>query len=470
VAYSLKLRELRFAILLCCALFCTRAGNTDSLLQALKTMPADTGKVNALFTLATGYSPSDTNTAYQYAHEMLSLAQKLEWQKGIAKSWQAMGVIAYYATNFNRALPFFERAAAEYGKTSYPRGALLCHFWMARCYRRIADYPNYAKFLTLLEQRATQQNDLEYLGNAHEGFGNLYRYLGQYPKSIEHYTRAIEIAEKRGDKHDESVALNNLSLVYEALGEQKQELAIQMRNYRLLQQIQDTTNLVLCLSNLSSLYEGMGQMDSAKRYLSGAMALIEMAGEKNLDFKDVASVYGQNANILADDKKFVEAIEYYKRAIRLSQDNKDIKSVAGGYSSMADVFSAMKNKTMAEEYYLKSLAINRSIGHLKGAMANYESLESLYRPQNSVRADSCRKLRLVMQDSLKVLTSAEELKHAEALYVINEQHEKLVNLSKEKQLRELEAETRAQRMWLATALLGGAGLLIGLVVLLRRKK
>jgi len=442
--------------------------NKDSLEQALKTMRPDTNKVQALYDLSTHKDITDTSVALGYANQMLALARELKYVKGAAKAWQAMGVIEYYALNFKRAIYFFDKSSLAYKETSYARGSMICFHWIARCYRRIADYPQYGKYLAALEDKAKQLNDQEYLAYAYEGYGNLYRYLGDYSKSIENYTRAIDISEKTGQLQDASVALNNLSLVYGILGQSADELKIQQRTYKIILQLKDSANMVLCLGNLASIYEAMGKTDTAQMYIDRAMRIIRSRGEENVNFKDVASVYGEYANLLAGKKDLLTAVTFYNKAINLSKTNQDIKSVASGYADLAGVFILMKNKSMAEEYYLKALEINKSIGFINGQMLNYQSLQDLYKfLNNTKKAEECGKLWTILNDSVTVMTNARKLSEAEALYKINEQREELVRLNEQRKLEELKAEKK--KFW-AYAITGALVVLVCVLFFIRSRK
>jgi len=442
--------------------------NKDSLVQAIKTMRPDTNKVQALYELATHNDLKDTSAAMSYANQMLALARELKYVKGAAKAWQAMGVIQFYARNFKRSIYFFEKGVLAYKEAPYPRGSMICYHWLARCHRRLADYTAYGKYLASLENLANDLKDEEYLSYAYEGHGNLYRYLGDYPRSIENYIKAINIAEKRGDLNDLSVALNNLSLVYGILGQSAEELKIELRTYKVTQQLKDSANMVLCLGNLSSIYESMRKMDTAQMYCDLAMKIIRSRGEETLNFKDVASVYGQHANLLAAKKDLLLAVEFYNKAINLSKTNQDIKSVASGYASLAGVFILMNNRSMAEEYYLKALDINKNIGFLNGQMMNYQSLEDLYKfLKKDQKAVEVHKQYTLLNDSLERMTSTRKLAGAEALYKINEHREELARLEKERKIQELEQEKKTELIY---AVAGGLSLLlvVGIMIFLKR--
>lgn len=452
-------------------LFLPLAGtNTDSLSRAVKTMRADTGKINALYELAVSKN-IDSTVAIGYVNEMFALASQLNYEKGTARAWQARGIVSYHALAFQYAVGFFEKASSIYTKCDYLYGNMLCSYWAARCYRRIANYAQYGKALAQMESYARTLHNEEHLSYAYEGYGNLYRYLGRYPLSIENYNKAIKIAEKNNRLHDASVALNNLSLVYEMLGQDKEELVIQKRNYKIIQELKDSVNLTLCLSNLSALYQGMNKTDSSLYFINMAMDIINRKGEDKLNFKDVASVYGQYAALAALKGDYKVAIEFQNKSINLSRNNKDVKTVANGYGNLAEIFLKMNNRALAEEYFTKALEIYKGIGFIDGQLNNYRSLEELYRSQkNEKKAEECALHYKLLKDSLAILSNAQKLAEAQALVEIQAQQEELLLQERYRAEEAKKVSERARRIY---AIVGsGLIVLISLIVfiLYRRKK
>lgn len=463
-------KNLRIILALFCLLSAsTFALNNDSLITALKTMRADTNKVTALYKIALSVSENDSTAGNKYANEMLALARVLKYVKGVAKAWMAMGQIAYSAHSFKQAIHYFEKSSTAYKECNYSFGELECNYWLMRCYRRTADYPLYAKYIAFVETEAKRTNNSLYLERAYEGYGNLYRYLGQYPGSIENYTKAIEIAEKAGMMSEAAIALNNLSLVYGILGQTDEELRIELRTYKIVSDLKDSSDLVLCLSNLSGSYQNLHKTDTSWKCITMAMDIINKKGEKNLNFKDVASVYGQYSTLCSLKKDYHTAVEYQNKNIRISQDYGDIKTVAGGYSALADIFVLMGNKTFAEEYFLKSLAINKEIGFLNGQLLNYESLANFYRVQKkNLQADTCTSRYNILKDSVNAMNSTRKLQEAGILYKINEQKQELIKINEEKKLKEIEQARKLQITYIIGGLL--TLLLLGWAILRQRKK
>lgn len=437
--------------------------SNDSLAQHISNLPDDTAKVNALYRLAMDLRMEDSTASANYARDMLSLAEELDFTQGQAKAYYALGRLSSYYNEHEHCAGLLKKGAALYEKAAYPTGTMKCYYWIARCYRRIADYPNYQKYLALLEHQADNLNNKEYLSYAYEGYGNLYRYVGDYPKSIEYYMKAIELSEEIGNMEDAAGALNNMSLVYAYQDKTEEVLEIQLRNYEMRKKLGVKSDMVLCLSNLSSTYSDLGQDEKAWEYIHKAMAIIEEVGAENVLFKDKASTYAQFGYLAADEGDYATAIEYYHKDIAIREENKDVKAVGNGYGNLAYVYELMGDDARAEEFFRKELAIHQNIGYLNGQKDVWWSLTELKSKQGDHQAAYLYlKEYIKLSDSVTNAASAERIAQVEAQYKVKEQQQQITLLSKDKALQELELERRQ----IISYTLGGGLILVFLCALM----
>jgi len=415
----------------------------DSLARSINSLPNDTTKVNTLFKLAMDLRQKDSTTSATCARYMVLLSEKLQFIKGKGLAYYAMGRLAHDYNKHEEAIIQLERGITLLGKSNYPEGVMKCYYWIARCYRRIADYPNYEKYLALLEQQAISLKNNEYLSYAYEGYGNLYRYIGSYPQSIEYYMKAIELSEKLGNLSDVSMALNNMSLVYDYQGKLQEALTVQLRDYSILERLGEKRNMVLCLSNLSGTYQELGQNEKAKEYINKAMVIIKEIGAKNIHFKEVASAYSRFAFIAIDEKKYATALEYFNKEFKLREDNRDIKGVCDSYGHLADVYILMNNKARAMECLLKQLSIANKIRYMNGQMYANKSLADLYLKLNDYKAAySYINQYTLLKDSIVNDASAKQMAEVEARMKVKDQQQQIKLLSKDKAMQTFELERR----------------------------
>jgi tetratricopeptide (TPR) repeat protein len=133
----------------------------DSLLAALSQAQEDSNKVNLLVELGfTSYSVTPDN-GIRYGLQALALAEKLEWQTGIARANATIGL--NYA----------------YGKSNYP---VALEYFLAA--------------LPLFEKTGDTNSIVRVLSS----IGDIHRYQSDYAKALEYHFKALHLAEEAGDK------------------------------------------------------------------------------------------------------------------------------------------------------------------------------------------------------------------------------------------------------------------------------
>ena len=135
-------------------------GKIDSILQELPKQKEDTNKVNLLNRLARQYIYSDPEVATKFAQQTLALANKLKWEKGIAKANMSLGVISRVESDYPAAL-------------------------------------NYDAIALKINETIGNKSDMAgCLGN----MANVYADQGDRPKALEYYFKCLKVYEQLGDK------------------------------------------------------------------------------------------------------------------------------------------------------------------------------------------------------------------------------------------------------------------------------
>ncbi|TND08301.1 MAG: ATP-binding protein [Bacteroidetes bacterium] len=412
---------------------------SDSLALAIASLPDDTSKIDALDSLAMSLRNKDSAACATYALYMLWLSEKLQFPEGRARAYYILGRLTGDHNAHEKAIGYLEKGASVSEQAGYGPGLLECYYWIARYYRRLADYPGYHEYLSLLEQEVLSQHNKLYLSYAWEGYGNLYRYLGDYPQSIHHYMRAVRLSEELGELEDESTALNNMSLVYEYQGNNEEALKVQLLNYDILRKLGDRSNLALCLSNLSNLYDELGSKEKARQFIDDAIAVVNEAGPGKIHFKDLGSVYCQYADLHAEEGRYDSALVYYRKDLDLRMTNGDKKAVSECYSSFAYVYELMGEDQRAEEYLLKSLTIAKEIGFKNGQKNAYESLADLETKQGNYReAYQYMQQFKILTKTLDSAASIKQAAETEAWFKVKEQQQQIMLMAKDREVQALE--------------------------------
>lgn len=140
---------------------------TDSL-ELLLTSVKDTNKVKILCDLCWEYRFISADKAMQYGQDALLLSEEIKWEKGIAQSYNDMGIILIDKSDFNEAISFFKKSLAIRLKL----------------------------------------NDKQGVASAHNKIGIVYQKQGKLKDALQHQIDALKIYEELGEDRWIAYSLN----------------------------------------------------------------------------------------------------------------------------------------------------------------------------------------------------------------------------------------------------------------------
>ena len=175
------------SVLLCFVVYAGQGQNAkiDSLKSVLQAGRADTQRVNVLYELGKAYYRISPDTVRKLGVQALQLAKRLNFQSGIAKSENNIGVSYYFQGDYPKAFEHYEQAMNAYVAAKNQRG----------------------------------------ISSIYNNLGIIFRRQGNYAKALDYYQKALTIQEKIKDEKLVSYSYNNLGLISSKQGNYKQALA-----------------------------------------------------------------------------------------------------------------------------------------------------------------------------------------------------------------------------------------------------
>lgn len=285
----------------------------DSLIKQLDKLTGEK-KVDALNHVAEIYNIYEIKVTYEYASQGLSLAQSLNYQKGIAKSYWILG---YYYVNIDN------QKALEYS----------------------------LKALEL--SRKIKENVI--IGNSLSALGVIYYYTGDYYNSIEYNLNAIKAREEIGDQDKIAASLNNMSLVHMAIGNYEIARNYLLRAYDIRVQLNDHHGKGIVLNNIGEVYAKLGKYDEAYQYYNRALKLYR----ETADSKLTANALYNLATVYQVHKDTANALKYYYESLGIFTTLNRKNGIANVENGLASLYN---------EYGLSQFAISHALNALKNAM------------------------------------------------------------------------------------------------------
>ncbi|MCX6352375.1 MAG: tetratricopeptide repeat protein, partial [Bacteroidetes bacterium] len=329
----------------------------DSFKKIIATAKDDKAKINALNAYATYLQNSDLTQAPAVAKEAQMLAEKIDWQEGIAECYMVSGDIYLDQSKLEMALNNFKEAL-KISKALEDK-KLLCKSYnrLGVFYDKIADYPKALEYQMKTMHLSEKVKDYKIIVNSLNSIGGIYYNIENYNKALEYWKKTMALARQKKDKISLARAMNNIGLAYQNLKEidtaKKYYLScIELTKgsgYNILESI--------VYQNLSDIYREAGNFDKATELSNHSLVIDIRMGNEERQSDD----YEGLASISFDKKDYPKASEYADKSLALARSSKAIVKMRTILELQYKIHEKLNNPAKALEFYKAFIRVEDSI-------------------------------------------------------------------------------------------------------------
>ena len=291
--------SLFFAILIYCPIY---AQNTDSLLAVLDTVQGNL-RVKTLNELFRAHLGSDPVTAVGYARQALVLASEIDDRRGMAASYNNLGVAYRNQGALDKALEYYITSMTLYDSLENMEGVATTKNNIANIYAIKKDYVQAMRYLEESYDLFREMNDSFRLIGSMNNLGNLYHDIDLDERALEYYTEAYELSEKNGARFGDP--LNNVGNIYFNHGDYPMALAYYEKALEIEREHNNKLGVLNTVTNIGITYTKARQPKNAEKYLDEALKLSE---ELNA-FTTLPAIYKASAENFSIQNKWKDAYE-----------------------------------------------------------------------------------------------------------------------------------------------------------------
>lgn len=243
---------------------------TDSLENVLKTAKGDL-KVKTLNELFRSYMNSDPVKAIGYTREALTLATEINDQKGMAASYNNLGVAYKSQGALDKSLEYYLISLRIYDKLQNKDGVATTKSNIGTIYSMKKDYGQAMKYFEEANQQFTELGDQPKIIGSMNNLGNLHSDLQLYEQALKYFSQASQLSEKAGKIYSDP--LNNIGNLYFKQGNYQRAVDYYERALKLARKENNQLTMLNILTNMGEVYARAGQGAKAQLYLDSAALL-----------------------------------------------------------------------------------------------------------------------------------------------------------------------------------------------------
>ena len=319
----------------------------DSLQVVLRNQGGDTNKVNTLNNLSYELRQLDNKKALQYAGEAILLAEKLNFQKGIAIANLNNG-FAYFDQDYTESLKYFLEALKVSKEIDYKTGIADSYNNIARC------------------------NSI----------------LGNYPEAIKNHLAAIEIYEELGDKQGMGRSFQWIGSAYMSQGDNAEALKNILASFKIHEELGDRYRMAQNHNSIGTIYLGQNRFAEALEKHVKALNIFEEPDAPvwglPWTYRLIGAVYEQQGDLYNEQQdrpsaeaKFLEAEKYYRKALPIWEKINNKQGMSDIYISLGIINRKQNSFSLAKEYLGKGLRLSKETGNKTDIQKSYLGLSEL---------------------------------------------------------------------------------------------
>jgi serine phosphatase RsbU (regulator of sigma subunit)/predicted negative regulator of RcsB-dependent stress response len=332
-----KIRYITFSfVLFTCAIYSTNAQNKntlDSLNQVYKKTALDSIRSLILYEIAREYRHAFPDTAFLVANKGLAIAQKANFQRGIAINLNILGIIELNKGDYLKALTYLFDGLKINEKIQNKKDISFNLNNIGEVYRLQNNYNEalkyYTKALLINEKIAFKQGVAINLNN----IGEVYKEQGKYIEALVYFFKSLKICEKINDKARIALRLNNIGEIYAKQNKYTEALNAYLKAFKISEESNNKLYMTIELDNIANIYLKTNDLKKSLEYANKSLEIakeINAKKEINTSLKTITSIYTELADY-ANAFKYYQLFINYRDSLTNEEANKKIKEMQFNY-------------------------------------------------------------------------------------------------------------------------------------------
>ena len=238
----------------------------DSLRKYVLEAPLDTNLVHAYNDLSIKYWNTDLDSSTYFGFQGLKLGDKINFEKGMVRSYNALGVAYTNKGLFDSARVLLKSGLELAQSIAFANSEFKILNALGVIERKEGNFPlatdYFLKAVNIAERIGERKNAAVVLSNV----GNIYLGIRDFEQAIKYYQESLVIFEEFKFKNAISVISNNMADCYGELGDLDKALSLYKRSLIYKEESRNYLGIAITNTNIGQVFSNQGVLDSALYY------------------------------------------------------------------------------------------------------------------------------------------------------------------------------------------------------------
>lgn len=415
----------------------------------------DTVKVNLLLQLAGKFEQVNADSLYNNATKAMALSQRLHYAKGIANSYELLGVAQDMLGKYDSAISLYKQSLEIARLNKLYNITCPKYNHVGNVFFIKAKYLDAGIYYDSSLRAARVAGDSATEASAYGNIANIYYKTGNYSRALHFYLMALSINEAIDSKNGVAVNLSDIANVYYRIGGYGKAIQYLSRSLELTRKIGNTEHIVACLNTYALIYDDRKMYDSSLYYLQQCYAL----ATKMKDPFTQNLLKGNMAEAYLKKGEYDKAYQLYNESLTTSEQLGDAEGKAMAQAGLG-VILLKHNDIKGLSYLSGAMAAMQQLGIKEQVIDIAGKLEQYYETKGDFKqALHFDKIRDNYADSLKTQQTQKDAEQMMFGYELQKKEDKIQLLEKDNAI--VQGQNQTQRLLMVTL---AAGLILTIII------
>lgn len=361
---------------------------------------------------------------------------------------------ALWGTYPDSAMTFAQKMLLVAERAQYQRGIAIAYNNIGYIHRKKGRFDDCLKYSTKALVLFEAMGDTSNVAWCYHNIGNVYYARGRYDLALDNHFKALRLRETIKEKASTAWSLSNISDIYRDQGYKDQAIEYTKKAILMFQEVNDKHGVAVAMNSIGVMLQEQGKYDEALGYFMKALAMDE-ASEHGIGMIWSTRYIGELSML---QRRYDRAEQYFLQCLTLTRSLKDRKHEGTAMLNLARLYSAQRKLPQAFAMSRSALALADSLHTIDLRQSLYELLAELYAASGQFEAAYQYHQRFsALHDSLFSAQSAKKIAELGAQYDAEKRKIEIEILTKDNALQEAALKRDG---------LTRNGLIVGVLVLL----
>ncbi len=291
-----------------CACLSAQNKKVDNLIVKANALPNDSSKVGIFLEIATIYWYSNPDSTILFANKSLALSEKLNFKKGMGRSYKNLGTAHFIKGNLTQALNA-NFSSLKIGKELKDDDLI----WYAynnigNIYFKTEDFTQALTFYNKSLIIAKENKKINDVATSFINIANILKCQKKYSDALNYQNQALPLLIKGNDRIGLAILLHNIGDVYLKQSKYEDALAYIQKSLKISNEIDDREGIIYCYLTSAEIYLGKNDLSASLKYATEGLKLSKKFGSYNT----IKDFYTALSSIAEKKKDFKTSLIFYK--------------------------------------------------------------------------------------------------------------------------------------------------------------